>query len=199
MQVVSVFLSAFTMLAISLDRYRAVIFPLQPRLTHRIAGLIIAITWALAMLASLPVAIFSRVSLGPDRDGVMRDLCLEDWPYGRSQRYAYSMAVTVLQYFLPLAILSFTYANIGVVIWVKKAPGEAENTRDQRLAASKRKVFRKCMFLHLSFLLSVRFFIHAKHFFVPLLEIYCVEGKYWSNHLPQCSVEFDVTDHHMGE
>jgi len=50
------------------------------------------------------------------------------------------MAVMVLQYFLPLAILSFTYINIGFVIWVKRAPGEAENTRDRRLAASKRKV-----------------------------------------------------------
>ena len=39
-----------------------------------------------------------------------------------------------------ITILSFTYINIGVVIWVKRAPGEAEHTRDRRLAASKRKV-----------------------------------------------------------
>ena len=75
-----------------------------------------------------------------EQDGERRDFCDEVWPGGLQQRYAYSMAVMALQYFLPLAILSFTYLNIGVVIWVKRAPGEAENARDQRLAASKRKV-----------------------------------------------------------
>ena len=65
---------------------------------------------------------------------------MQVWPGGLQQRYAYSMAVMALQYFLPLAILSFTYVNIAVVIWVKRAPGEAEHSRDRRLAASKRKV-----------------------------------------------------------
>jgi neuropeptide Y receptor len=141
LQAVAVFLSAFTMLAISLDRYRAVIFPLRPRLTPRLAAAVIAVTWFLAMATSLPVAIFSRIVMRPDRLGVPRAMCLEEWPGGTSQQRTYSMAVMVLQYFLPLAILLFTYINIGVVIWTKKAPGEAESTRDQRLAASKRKVF----------------------------------------------------------
>jgi hypothetical protein len=61
-QTVSVFLSAFTMLAISIDRYRAVIFPLRPRLTTRLAAVVIVTTWALAMIVSLPVAIFSRLT-----------------------------------------------------------------------------------------------------------------------------------------
>jgi RYamide receptor len=139
LQVVSVFLSAFTMLAISIDRYRAVIFPLRPRLTTTRAFIIIAITWALALIVSLPVAIFARIET--NKSGlILQEFCNEIWPDVR-QRSAYSMAVMALQYFLPLAVLSFTYVNIAVVIWVKRAPGEAENTRDQRLAASKRKVW----------------------------------------------------------
>jgi len=131
-------MSAFTMLAISIDRYRAVIFPLRPRLTSPTAVAVIIATWVLAAVASLPVAVNARV-VEPDGDG--RDFCDEVWPGGRDQRYAYSMAVMALQYFLPLVILSFTYINIAVVIWVKRIPGEAESARDQRLAASKRKVF----------------------------------------------------------
>jgi len=136
---VSVFLSAFTMLAISIDRYRAVIFPLRPRLTTPKAAAVIGATWLLAAAASLPVAVNARVTR-VDR----RDFCDEVWPGGRHQRYAYSMVVMALQYFLPLAILTFTYVNIGVVIWVKRAPGEAEHRRDRRLAASKRKVLPAC-------------------------------------------------------
>jgi len=139
---VAVFMSAFTMLAISVDRYRAVIFPLRPRLTSSNAAAVIGATWLLAAVASLPVAVHARVTARVGPDGHRRDFCDEVWPGGLDQRYAYSMAVMALQYFLPLAILSFTYINIGVVIWVKRAPGEAENTRDQRLAASKRKVLR---------------------------------------------------------
>lgn len=69
----------------------------------------------------------------------MRDHCDEDWP-DAEKRYAYSLSIMVLQYFIPLAILAFTYTHIGVVIWVKRAPGEAENNRDRRMAASKKKV-----------------------------------------------------------
>jgi len=139
-----VFLSAFTMLAISIDRYRAVIFPLRPRLTTSKAAAVIGATWLLAAVASLPVAINARTKPVDGQNGDRRDFCEEVWPGGRDQRYAYSMAVMVLQYFMPLAILSFTYLNIGIVIWVKRAPGEAENTRDQRFAASKRKVLSAC-------------------------------------------------------
>lgn len=136
------------MLAISLDRYRAVIFPLRPRLTMNSAAVVIAVTWILAMLVSLPVAIFNKVvPVLPASDVNMTGgggggggRCLEEWPGGETQRRAYSMAVMILQYFLPLTILTFTYANIGVVIWAKKVPGEAENSRDQRIAASKKKV-----------------------------------------------------------
>jgi len=123
------------MLAISVDRYRAIIFPLRPRLTTAKAAVVIGTTWLLAAVASLPVAVNARVTT-VDR----RDFCDEVWPGGLQQRYVYSLVVMALQYFLPLAILSFTYINIGVVIWVKRVPGEAENTRDRRLAASKRKV-----------------------------------------------------------
>jgi neuropeptide Y receptor len=46
----------------------------------------------------------------------------------------------ILQYFFPLAVLVFTYTRIALAVWGKKAPGEAEDGRDQRLAKAKRKV-----------------------------------------------------------
>jgi len=127
-------------LDLDLDPISAVIFPLRPRPTIRTALIVIVVTWLAAMIASLPVAMFARVTRRVGHDGIEQDYCDETWPYGTSQRYAYSITVMVLQYFLPLAILTFTYVHIGVVIWVKRVPGEAENNRDQKMAASKRKV-----------------------------------------------------------
>ena len=57
-----------------------------------------------------------------------------------NRQQTYTIAVLVLQYVLPLVALAFTYTRIAVVIWVKKVPGEADGSRDQKMAASKRKV-----------------------------------------------------------
>jgi len=46
----------------------------------------------------------------------------------------------ILQYFFPIAVLIFTYTRIAIAVWGKKAPGEAEDNRDQRQAKAKRKV-----------------------------------------------------------
>lgn len=45
-----------------------------------------------------------------------------------------------LQFLLPLTVLIFTYTRIAIAVWGKRPPGEAQNTRDQRMAKSKRKV-----------------------------------------------------------
>jgi neuropeptide Y receptor len=50
------------------------------------------------------------------------------------------MMLMVLQYVVPLLVLVFTYTRIAIVVWGKQIPGEAENSRDQRMARSKRKV-----------------------------------------------------------
>lgn len=144
LQVVAVFLVAFTLVAISLDRCRAIIFPLRPRMTTKQAFAVIVVIWVFSLAVPLPVAIVSRTKRDLDMNGVERDYCMEIWPdYPDNHlrlRYIYSLIIMTLQYFLPLLVLIFTYTIIAVVIWVKKPPGESENNRDQRMAASKRKV-----------------------------------------------------------
>ena len=135
-QAAVVFVSAFTLVAISLDRYIAIIYPLKPRMTTRQAIMIILSIWIMALSVALPVAILSRTMV---INGSSHEICDEIWPNHQS-RVIYSMVIMVLQYFLPLFVLLFTYTRIAIVIWVKKPPGEAENQRDRRLAASKRKV-----------------------------------------------------------
>jgi len=77
LQLVSVFLSAFTLLAISVDRYQAVIFPLRPRPTIHTALAVIVVTWSAAIIASLPVAVFARVTRRVGHDGTQNNYCEE--------------------------------------------------------------------------------------------------------------------------
>lgn len=68
-----------------------------------------------------------------------RYVCEEHWPL-QVYNYYYTIALLVLQFVIPLLVLVFTYTRIAFAVWGKKPPGEAENSRDQRMAKSKRKV-----------------------------------------------------------
>lgn len=59
LQAVSVFVSAYTLVAISLDRYLAIIYPLRPRMTRCQAKVIIGVVWAMALLTTLPIPLVS--------------------------------------------------------------------------------------------------------------------------------------------
>ncbi|XP_076349058.1 RYamide receptor-like [Tachypleus tridentatus] len=141
-QAVSVFVSAYTMIAISVDRYVAIIKPLRPRMTKFQAKLMIVLVWLVALITPLPTVIVSSLVAIRSSDSFH---CTEVWDHPE-QRYYYGMALMTLQYFLPLLVLIYTYTRIAIVVWVKQTPGEAEDSRDQRLAASKRKMV-KMMFI----------------------------------------------------
>lgn len=142
LQAVSVLVSAYTLVAISIDRYIAIMWPLKPRLSKRQAQLLILAVWMLAMVISLPIAIVSKLfqpSIQYKRCN--QYICIEVWP-SLENRYYYSIALLVLQYVIPITVLVFTYTSIAIMVWGKRPPGEAENIRDQRMARSKRKMVK---------------------------------------------------------
>lgn len=70
-QAISVFVSTYTMVAISLDRYAVIMWPLKPKLTKRLAFLIICVVWIMAAITALPILLLSKLSQ-PD---VRYELC----------------------------------------------------------------------------------------------------------------------------
>ncbi|XP_053595553.1 RYamide receptor [Microplitis demolitor] len=141
-QAVSVLVSAYTLIAISIDRYIAIMWPLKPRMSKGQAKLSILAVWLVALTTSSPIAMVSCLSQPDPRYIVCnRYVCSEQWPTTQ-QQYYYSIALLILQYFVPFVVLIFTYMSIGIRVWGKRPPGEAENTRDQRMARSKRKMVK---------------------------------------------------------
>ena len=53
---------------------------------------------------------------------------------------AYSCAAPLLQYLIPLLLLSYLYWRIGTAIWWAKTPGQALRERDAVLLKNKKKV-----------------------------------------------------------
>ena len=166
-QAVSVFISAYTLVAISIDRYIAIIYPLRPRMTKTNSYQVILLIWIVSLLTPAPTAILSktiyyykdknattsatgqasnssdiRVSEVLENDTIpMSCQCLEDWKWpGNDYKPVYGLMLMILQYVLPFTILVFTYTRIALVVWGKQPPGEAYGQRDAKMAASKRKV-----------------------------------------------------------
>ncbi|XP_050721116.1 RYamide receptor-like [Eriocheir sinensis] len=132
---VSIFVSAYTLVAISLDRYLAIIYPLRPRMTRCQAKGIIAGVWVMALVTTLPIAVFSRLDPTDLRiyQWYGREVCREDWPNEVLRKY-YTMSLMVLQYFFPLLVIIFTYsrivqesrARIACKVWGCRAKGSPE-------------------------------------------------------------------------
>ncbi|XP_005180165.3 RYamide receptor isoform X1 [Musca domestica] len=141
-QAVSVLVSAYTLVAISIDRYIAIMWPLRPRITKRYAKFIIVGIWFIALATALPIPIVSKlVQPGDWYELCGRYICKEEWPTAE-QNYYYTLALLTLQFIVPLSVLIFTYTRIALAVWGKRPPGEAENSRDQRMARSKRKMIK---------------------------------------------------------
>lgn len=123
---------AVTLVGLSVERFRAVVFTLRPRVTARQVLTSVAVIWLFALIIPLPVSIFSHMDSASG-------LCSEVWPDRRWQ-FAYTVSLMAFQYFVPLTFLIVCYSTICYIVWIKKTPGQAGNAKERRLALSKRKV-----------------------------------------------------------
>ncbi len=46
----------------------------------------------------------------------------------------------VIEYALPLMIISYAYAHMGIRLWLTKTPGAAHDKRDECILSNKKKV-----------------------------------------------------------
>lgn len=158
LQVVTVFMSSFTLVAISMDRYSAIVHPLRPKMTKRQAFIVISIIWMLSVAIPLPTAITSEVHQYIN-DPSAPYFCEEMWDNIMWQS-VYNATLLIFQYFIPLMILMFTYGRIILVLWIKKPPGEAVSDRDQRMSKSKKKVSTMYLIVNIALLSYTLFIIY---------------------------------------
>uniref|UniRef100_A0A2C9JX71 G-protein coupled receptors family 1 profile domain-containing protein n=1 Tax=Biomphalaria glabrata TaxID=6526 RepID=A0A2C9JX71_BIOGL len=133
-QQVSVLASVCTNTSIGIDRLVAVKFPLRKRVTNSRSKVVILCIWILAWSLGVIPLVKSRTVY---RDRKLR--CEENWATEQS-RLAFGFFIMIITYFLPVTILSVTYAMIGRQLWKHKLPGNADDHRDAVQLKSKRKV-----------------------------------------------------------
>lgn len=141
-QIFSVCGSVFTNVAIGIDRFMAVSFPLHSRITYRRGKYVIALVWICAFSLSVVQLFIGRSSVYKGRV-----ICNEEWPHPNS-RALYTLFIMILTYMLPLIILLLTYTIVGIMLWKRTAPGNKHYERDRHQLRSKIKVFIKLFHTH---------------------------------------------------
>lgn len=142
--VLSVCASVFTLVAISIDRYLAIMYPLRPRMSRMATLNITVAIWVGAGVMAFPNVLFAatyqqHVSAGNNI------LCILEWPDGSTSHshdeFIYNVLLMVLNYFLPIGAMCFTYTRVGVELWGSRSIGEI-NAKQLESIRSKRRVVK---------------------------------------------------------
>ncbi|XP_001368100.3 neuromedin-K receptor [Monodelphis domestica] len=143
--ITAVFASIYSMTAIAVDRYMAIIDPLKPRLSATATKVVIGSIWILAFLLAFPQCLYSKTKVMPGRT-----LCYVQWPEGSKQNFTYHIIVIILVYCFPLLVMGITYTIVGITLWGGEIPGDTSDKYHEQLKA-KRKVVKMMIIVVVTF------------------------------------------------
>ncbi|XP_031829539.1 tachykinin-like peptides receptor 99D isoform X2 [Nomia melanderi] len=144
--VLTICASVFTLMAISIDRYMAIVNPLKPRMGKRATLCVATIIWIVGVILSLPMLLFYTTFTENFANGEVRVICYSVFPNSDDNgpsydEYLYNVIFMILTYFLPIGSMTFTYARIGLELWGSQSIGE--NTAGQlESIRSKRRIVK---------------------------------------------------------
>lgn len=139
---VSVYVSAFTLMSIAVDRYFVIIFPFKKRMSVRMCVAIIVIIWISASTLTLPYAIFMHLVEIEENGEVIR-FCEEAWPHDASRR-TFSTCTSVIQFIVPFVIIAFCYSKVcsKLKIRAKSKPGAKSARKEEQERERSRRTNR---------------------------------------------------------
>ncbi|XP_072397704.1 tachykinin-like peptides receptor 99D [Diabrotica undecimpunctata] len=142
MAVSTVCASVFSLMAISIDRYMAIIVPLRRRMSKKCTLIIILCTWMLAVVFAMPQLLVFQVDIIPCTDRIS---CYSLWPDGNTNssnlEYIYNISFIVFTYFIPVGAMIITYSQVAAELWWSKSIGEVTD-RQMEIITNKRKVVK---------------------------------------------------------
>ncbi|XP_046871452.1 tachykinin receptor 1a [Hypomesus transpacificus] len=175
--IAAVFASIYSMTAIALDRYMAIIHPLQPRMTSTETRVVVVVIWVLALLLAFPQYYYSTTDELPGRV-----VCYIDWPEYTvfDFKKMYHVCVVILIYVLPLLVMGCAYLVVGLTLWASEIPGDSSDRYREQLMA-KRKVVKMMIVVVCTFAVCwlpfhVYFLLHQ--FFPQLFEETFIQQVY---------------------
>ncbi len=159
-------MTVYTLIWITFDKYWSFVKPFKLRMSIKICKYLILVSWLFSMFVSLPIAFFTKLVYSTDDtndtnetnsnndsltvnnltianvvDQIGRPNCVEQWPdsMGNASE-VYNIVLLLIQYFIPLVIMTYCYVRIYIVLMRTKPSYDTVNLRDERTIKSKRRV-----------------------------------------------------------
>ncbi|ESO09429.1 hypothetical protein HELRODRAFT_120633, partial [Helobdella robusta] len=147
MQAVSILISINTLSAVAIERFCAIMYPVQVIITRKVAMYIIVVIWILPACIQIPWIFFYRILV--DR-GMTR--CTMDT--NDPNLSIFILAVIVVFYVLPLLLMSLLYAIIAIKVCRRDVSSIRGSQTDRMIQASKTHVIGMLMTVTFVFALS---------------------------------------------
>ncbi|XP_048477751.1 neuropeptide SIFamide receptor [Plutella xylostella] len=153
-QGLSVAASVYSLVAVSLDRFLAIWWPLKCQITKRRARLMIVFIWIFAILVTIPwVFSFDLVTVFEDNPHVK--LCLDVWPNPLSEVLYFVIGNLIFCYILPMLLITMCYILIWIKVWRRDIPCETQDAHMESMQQkSKVKVVKMLVAVVILFVLS---------------------------------------------
>uniref|UniRef100_A0A0P5S0U6 Class a rhodopsin g-protein coupled receptor gprllk n=1 Tax=Daphnia magna TaxID=35525 RepID=A0A0P5S0U6_9CRUS len=176
---VTVAASVFTLVAISFDRYIAIVHPLRPRMSKCIARIAITLIWLASCILAVPCLLYSQTISHKYSNGEVRIVCIVVWPDGlpsvSQQDFIYNIIFMVLTYLIPVSVMGVCYSRMSYILWRSQTIGEL-NQRQAESIQSKRKVVR--MFMVIVVLFAVCWLPYHGYFVYQFIDDQVISYKY---------------------
>nr|XP_006819630.1 PREDICTED: neuropeptide Y receptor-like [Saccoglossus kowalevskii] len=137
-QQVSVTVGIYTLSAIGVDRYIAVVYPLQRRGIQHTSTITIAVIWITAVAMAVVQLFYVSTKEYPISEYNNLLICGERWPQDNAG-IAYEFVIFIIAYCIPLIVLGYTYTQVIIRLWGRHIPGNADRIRDRTHQRSKKK------------------------------------------------------------
>lgn len=112
MQSTAVHAAVLSLMAIAVDRYVVVAYPIRKRAGCQFCWCLVVLIWLSSLGLSSPTAVHT-VYLDLDTTGLEMAVCEEFWDGQEQGRLVYSCFILFFSYFVPLAAVSISYCAIS--------------------------------------------------------------------------------------
>ncbi|XP_050428225.1 tachykinin-like peptides receptor 86C isoform X2 [Adelges cooleyi] len=137
--------SVFTLVAITLNRYMAIVHPLRHRRSRTRTQTVLILIWVISVFLAMPCILYSNIKTKRYTNGELRRACYMLWPDGRyphsKTEYIYNILFLCVTYIIPLLVMFVCYTIMGRELWGSKTIGQMTQRHVESIK-SKRKVVR---------------------------------------------------------
>lgn len=148
MQSAAVYASVLSLMAIAVDRYIVVAYPIRKRAGYQFCWGLVVLIWVLSLVLSIPTALHTDfLDLRPA--GLDMAVCEEFWDGQERGRLIYSCFILFFSYFVPLAAVSISYCAISQQLKKRNTLGltACPELRSTRVTWSRRRQKTFCLLL----------------------------------------------------